>query len=82
MPYAVRLVRIGPKVDPEGVTLQIRGVARDREALLEFLDNLIADSRFSVPRIANEDPPDEVGPVGHSFDFSVDYHPLNAEASP
>ncbi len=49
MPYDVRLTKIMPNVSNSGVILSFEVVARNRDAMLDFLDNLVADPRFDDP---------------------------------
>ena len=59
MPYDVRLIKISPNMGPDGVMLNLDVVARNRDAMLDFIDNLVADSRFDEPALANEETPEE-----------------------
>ncbi|MDX2435543.1 MAG: PilN domain-containing protein [Acidobacteriota bacterium] len=59
MPYDVRLTRISPSVGPEGVMLTFEVVARNRDAMLDFIDNLVEDPRFDEPSLANEVTPED-----------------------
>jgi Tfp pilus assembly protein PilN len=74
LPYEVRLTRIAPKVDVEEVNLSLVAIGRTREALLDFLDNLIADPRFSDPNPMSEITPEESG-VGYMLNLTVKHHP-------
>jgi Tfp pilus assembly protein PilN len=74
MPYQVRLTRIGPSIEPDGVELSIEGVARTRDAMLEFFENLIADESFADTLPKAEMTPEE-GDIGYTFSLTVDYHP-------
>jgi hypothetical protein len=82
MPYAVRLISIGPRFDDDGsLELEVRGVSRDRDTLLEFLDRMIADPRFAVPMISSEKTPESSSTAGYSFVFSVQYEPSAGRAA-
>lgn len=59
MPYDVRLTRITPSVGDEGVMLTFEVVARNRDAMLEFIDNLVEDPRFGDPTLSSEQTPEE-----------------------
>ena len=59
MPYDVRLTRITPSVSPEGVMLAFEVVARNRDAMLDFIDNLVEDPRFDDPTLASERTPED-----------------------
>jgi hypothetical protein len=76
MPYKVRLTDIQPSISPEEVTLTIEAVARDREAMLEFLENLIADPSFSrpVPKIERH-PEGSATAIDYLFTLTVTYYP-------
>lgn len=78
MPYDVRLLQVSPGVDPSGVTLQLRVVAKTREAMIEFLDNLIADPGFSRPTPTNEVTPEQSESGSYQLVLSVRYHPSEA----
>jgi hypothetical protein len=75
IPREVRLIRIGPSVGPDEVTLSLRVVARSRDALIEFLDNLITDPRFSRPIPLREGLPEESAVAGYDLSLRVTYHP-------
>jgi hypothetical protein len=75
IPREVRLIRIGPSVGPAEVTLSLRVVARSRDALIEFLDNLITDPRFSRPIPLREGLPEESAVAGYDLSLRVTYHP-------
>lgn len=63
MPYDVRLSRIGPSVGPESVMLTFEVVARNRNAMLNFIDNLVEDPRFDEPALSSEQTPED-SPTG------------------
>jgi Tfp pilus assembly protein PilN len=75
MPYDVRITKISPSVGSDGVNLAIEIVGRHREALLELLDNLIADPRFGEPSPQSERTPDETASGLHSLSLRVLYLP-------
>lgn len=75
MPYAVRLVRIGPSIGEERVSLAIDGAARNRDAMLEFIDNLIADPSFDHPIPESERTPEDSTSGEYEFSLVVDYLP-------
>jgi len=74
LPYDVRLTKISPKVDVDTVNLSLAAIGRTREALLEFLDNLIADPSFSDPNPLTEMTPEESG-YGYVLNLTVVHHP-------
>ena len=74
LPYDVRLTKISPKVDTDSVSLSLMAVGRTRDALLEFLDNLIADPSFSEPTPQSEITPEESG-YGYVLNLTVVHHP-------
>jgi len=80
MPYDVRLTRIAPSVGTDEVTLSLALIAQNREAMLELLDNLVADPRFSNPTPSSESTPEENSAVAYLMDLRVSYHP-NPEAT-
>lgn len=75
MPYDVRLTRIAPAVSAEGVTLSLELIAHNRDAMLQLLDNLIADERFSGPTPATESTPEEETTPDYVMSLRVNYHP-------
>lgn len=75
MPYDVRVTRVSPRVEDEAVTLQIEAVCKTRDDLLELLQRLIDDPRFSQPTPASEQSPGEGGEIYYSLRLSVLYHP-------
>jgi Tfp pilus assembly protein PilN len=74
LPYEVRLTRIAPKVDVEEVNLSLVAIGRTRESLLDLLDSLIADPRFSDPNPLSEITPEESG-IGYLLNLTVKHHP-------
>ena len=75
MPYDVRIVRVSPSVGPSEVELGLVVVARTRDAMLEFLENLLADPSFSQPTPRNEKTPEESDAPGYTLALSVRYNP-------
>jgi Tfp pilus assembly protein PilN len=75
MPYDVRLTRISPSVGAEEVTLSLALIARNRDAMLQLLDNLVADPRFSGPTPATESTPEESTTAEYVMSLRVTYHP-------
>lgn len=80
MPYDVRLTRIAPSVGPDEVTLSLALIAHNRDAMLNLLDNLVADPRFSEPTPSTESSPEENSAIGYVMNLRVLYHP-DREAS-
>ncbi|MCU0303963.1 MAG: hypothetical protein MUC56_07895 [Thermoanaerobaculales bacterium] len=74
LPIDVRLTKIFPKVEADRVNLSLTAVGRTREALLELLDNLIADPSFSEPTPQSEMTPEESG-LGWVLNLTVVHHP-------
>lgn len=74
LPYDVRLTKITPKVDVETVNLSFTAIGRNREALLDLLDNMIADPSFSDPAPSSEATPEESG-LGYVLGMTVVHHP-------
>lgn len=79
MPYDVRLTRIAPSVGADGVTLSLELIAHNREAMLQLLDNLIADPLFSSPTPSSEATPEGETTADYVMSLRVNYHP-NREA--
>jgi Tfp pilus assembly protein PilN len=77
LPYDVRLTKINPKVDVDSVILSLSAVGRTRDALLDLLDNLIADPSFSEPTPMSEITPEESG-FGYVLTLTVVHHPGRA----
>lgn len=75
MPYDVRLTRIAPSVGAEEVTLSLALIARNRNSMLQLLDNLVADPRFSGPTPATESTPEESTTAEYVMSLRVTYHP-------
>jgi Tfp pilus assembly protein PilN len=75
MPREVRIIRIGPSVGADGVSLSLAVVARTRDALIEFLNNLINDPSFSKPIPIYEQLPEESASAGYDLTLRVSYHP-------
>jgi Tfp pilus assembly protein PilN len=75
MPYDVRLTTIAPAVGNEGVFLTVALIARNRDAMLQLLDNLIADPSFSNPTPSSEATPEEETTADYVMSLRVNYHP-------
>jgi Tfp pilus assembly protein PilN len=75
MPYDVRLTRIEPSVGPEKVTLSLEVVARNREAMLQLLDNFLADPRFEDPTPSSEQTPEDSSTGSYLMSLRVSYLP-------
>ena len=78
MPWDVRMISIAPAMSPEEVTLSLEVVAQTREALLTFLDNLLANPRFSDPTPLSERTPEQATAAGYSMTLRLSYHPQGA----
>ena len=79
MPYDVRLTKIAPAVGAEGIVLSLELIAHNRDAMLQLLDNLIADDQFSNPTPSTEATPEEETSSDYVMSLRVNYHP-NGEA--
>jgi Tfp pilus assembly protein PilN len=79
LPYDVRLVRIGPSFDQIGTVLELTGVARTDKALLELLDNLVRDERFSEGVPTGETWPEKSKTTNYEFGLRVRYSPERSE---
>jgi len=77
LPWDVRLTKINPKVDSESVNLSFIAIGRTRDALLNFLDNLIDDPSFSEPTLSSEITPEESG-IGYELNLTLVHHPGRA----
>lgn len=77
LPYEVRLTKITPKVDAGEVNISLAAVGRTRDALLDFLDNLIEDPSFSEPTPSTEITPEESG-SGYTLNLTIVHHPGGA----
>jgi Tfp pilus assembly protein PilN len=75
MPYDVRLTKIAPAVTAEGIALSLELIAHNRDAMLQLLDNLIADERFSNPTPSSEATPEEETTSDYVMSLRVNYHP-------
>jgi len=79
MPYDVRLTRIAPGVSADGSILSLALIAHNRDAMLQLLDNLVADPEFSDPTPSTESSPEENAAAAYVMTLRVNYHP-NPEA--
>jgi hypothetical protein len=75
MPYDLRLTKISPSVGPDEVTLSLVAIARNRDAMLDFLDNLITDPRFENPTPSREKTPEETTVATYLLNVRMTYHP-------
>jgi Tfp pilus assembly protein PilN len=80
MPYDVRLARIGPSVGPDGVMLNFEVLARNRDAMLNFIDNLVEDPKFDEPTLASEQTPEDSDTGTYLLTMRVRY--LASEEAP
>ncbi len=76
MPYDVRLTRIAPSVGSDGAVLSLALIAHNREAMLELLDNLVANPRFSNPVPSGEETPEVNTTAAYGMTLRVNYHPI------
>ncbi len=76
MPYDVRLSRISPTVGSDEVTLSFSVIARNRDAMLQLIDNFVADPRFDDPRPSIERTLEGSALASHELLLSVSYRPL------
>lgn len=75
LPRQVRLIDIRPSSSDAGLTLGLSGVAQTREAMLEFLQNLIDSSHFERPIPRSEETPEGSQIPGYGFTLTVSYRP-------
>jgi Tfp pilus assembly protein PilN len=75
MPYDVRLTKISPSVGDDGAALSLALIAHNRDAMLELLDNLVADPQFSNPTPSTESTPEENQTAAYVMNLRVNYHP-------
>jgi Tfp pilus assembly protein PilN len=73
MPYDVRLTKIIPAVGPEGVMLTLEVLARNRDAMLNFVDNLVEDPRFDEPSLSSEKTPEDSAGGTYLLNLRVRY---------
>jgi Tfp pilus assembly protein PilN len=79
MPYDVRLTRIAPSVGADEVILSLALIAHSRDAMLQLLDNLVADPRFSDPTPSTESTPEDNTTAAYVMILRVNYHPVPEE---
>ncbi len=75
MPYDVRLTKITPIVSTDGTSLSLALIAHNRDAMLELLDNLVADPRFSDPTPLKESSPEDNAAGIYVMNLRVNYQP-------
>jgi len=76
MPYDVRLIRISPSVGSDQVMLSFSVIARNRDAMLQLIDNFVADPRFDDPRPSIERTLEGSALASHELLLRVIYRPL------
>lgn len=81
LPYDVRLTRIAPSVRDDEVSITLTAVCKTRDDLLELLQRLIDDPRFSDPTPKRESPPEESDTPYYTLDVSVTYRPGSMEVA-
>ena len=75
LPYDLRMIRIGPSVEQEGVNLNMAFVARNREAMLDLIDAMIADPRFEDPLPRIEKTPEDSQGGSYNVTMTAVYNP-------
>lgn len=75
LPYDLRMIQISPSVEQAGVTLNMQFVARNRDAMLDLIDTMIADPRFEDPLPRVERTPEESQGGGYNVSMTATYHP-------
>lgn len=76
LPYAVRLVRVSPRVeDDRTVRLALQGIAQSREAMLEFMAHLLESPAFERVEPSGETLPEGAASAGYEFDLDTVYVP-------
>ena len=75
IPWAVRVIHIAPSVSDDKVGLSLLAVARNRESMLEFMANMIADPSFEEPLPRSEETPEESETGDYTFILGVTYLP-------
>ena len=75
MPYDVRLSRISPTVGSDEVMLSFSVIARNRDAMLQLIDNFVADPRFEDPRPSVERTLEGSALANYELMLRVSYHP-------
>ena len=75
MPYDLRLTTISPDVGDDGAILSLELIAHNRDAMLELLDNLVADPKFSDPTPSRESTPEDNAAASYVMNLRVNYHP-------
>ena len=73
LPRQVRLFQVSPAVTIDGVQLTIRGTAKTRMAMIQMLENMIADPHFFNPLPRSESTPEASKSAGYEFRLRVGY---------
>lgn len=82
LPYAVRLVRVAPSVaEDRTVGISLQGIAQSREAMLEFMANLLESESFEQVEPSGETLPEGAESAGYEFDLNVVYIPDQLRAT-
>ncbi len=76
MPYDVRLSRISPTVGSDEVMLSFSVFARNRDAMLQLIDNFVADPRFDDPIPSIERTLEGSASANYELLLRVNYYPL------
>ena len=75
MPYEVRLTKITPSVTADAVTVSFEVVAKNRDAMLQFIDNLVEDASFRQPTLSSERTPEDSDTGDYLLTMRVRYIP-------
>ncbi len=78
LPRQVRLYQVSPSVTKEGFQLGLRGTAKTRAAMIQMLENMIADPHFFNPLPRSESTPEASKSAGYEFMLRVGYRSREA----
>ncbi len=79
LPRQVRLYQVAPTITKEGIQLSLRGTARTRAAMIQMLQNMIADPHFFNPLPRSESTPEASKSAGYDFMLRVGYQRRETE---
>jgi len=75
LPPEVRVARLSPHFQENGVTLSMGLVGKDSDSVVRTIAALARDPVFSVVDLRSESTPEQGVPEGHSFEIDTRYAP-------
>jgi Tfp pilus assembly protein PilN len=75
LPAEVRVTRLTPRFEENGITVSLGLVGKDADSVVRTIASLAHDPLFSVINLNSESTPEQGVPEGHAFEVDVRYSP-------